>query len=204
MFSLLMSNQVREIQPQTISQNHASQNHSLRKGMTLLEITFVLLIMVSIIGGALVMASGAMNQSNSVQESQTVNNLAASVQKIKTSAGFPAAAAIGTSLNDLGLIPANVVSNGAGGAFQNSWGGAITFMPKDGGGNFAIVYAGIPQAECKLLVMAVKSGILKTVGNGLLVTTNTISALTTANVSATICATAGVNNVIWSSSAIFG
>ena len=177
---------------------------SMREGMTLLEITFVLLVMVAIIGGALVMASGAMNQSNSVQESQTVNNLAASVQKIKTSAGFPAAAAIGTSLNDLGLIPANVVSNGAGGAFQNSWGGAITFMPKDGGGNFAIVYAGIPQAECKLLVMAVKSGILKTVGNGLLVTTNTISALTTANVSATICATAGVNNVIWSSSAIFG
>lgn len=204
MFSLLMSNQVREIQPQTISQNHASQNHSLRKGMTLLEITFVLLIMVSIIGGALVMASGAMNQSNSVQESRSVANLANAVQKIKMPSGFPASATIGTALNDMGLIPANVASNGLGTVFTNSWGGAITFLQKDGGGNFAITYTGIPQTECKLLVMAVKQGLLKTIGSGVLVTTNSISGLTTAIVSGTICPTVGVNSIIWSSSAIFG
>ena len=181
-----------------------SNGKSMREGMTLLEITFVLLVMVAIIGGALVMASGAMNQSNSVQESQTVNNLAAAVQKTKTASGFPANAAIGTSLNDMGLIPANVTNNGLGTVFTNSWGGAITFLQKDAGGNFAITYAGIPQTECKLLVQAVKSGILKTVGSGVAATTLTISALTTATISATICPTVGVNSVIWSSSSIFG
>src|SRR5690606_37751531 len=79
-----------------------------RYGMTRLEITFVLLIMVAIIGGALVMASNTMNQSNSVQETQTVTNLAGAVRKVKMVNGYPADADIGPPLHSLGFIPANI------------------------------------------------------------------------------------------------
>lgn len=71
-----------------------------RLGMTLLEITFVLLIMVAIIGGALVMASSTMNQSNSVQETQTVTNLASAVRKVKMANGYPLDAEIGPALHN--------------------------------------------------------------------------------------------------------
>lgn len=173
-----------------------------RLGMTLLEITFVLLIMVAIIGGALVMASSTMNQSNSVQETQTVTNLASAVRKVKMANGYPLDAEIGPALHNLGFIPANVThTNGA--TFRNSWGGNITFHRQDAGGNFGITYTNIPVQECRQLVLGVKAGILQSVGAGVAGTgaaTHNIKDLTPAIVNNTICAGTSVATVNWSSS----
>lgn len=174
-------------------------------GMTLLEITFVLLIMVGIIGGALVMASSTMSQSNTVQETQTVTNLAGAVRKIKSRNGYPVDASIGTSMYAINAIPTNVVhTNGAAGSFKNSWGGDITFTQQDSGGNFAITYTNVPQSECSALLMSIKPGLLAAVGTGAAPTTSSGSGATLiegmdAVTAATLCSSAS-NTIYWSSS----
>jgi type II secretory pathway pseudopilin PulG len=172
-----------------------------RLGMTLREITFVLLIMVAIIGGALVKASSTMNQSNSVQETQTVTNLAGAIRKVKMVNGYPADAEIGPAMSNLGFIPANVThTNGTN--IKNSWGGDITFHRQDGGGNFGITYTNVPTQECRQLVLGVKAGLLQSVGSG----ASTASAaaynirdLTPAIVNTNICTGASVSTINWSS-----
>ena len=171
-------------------------------GMTLLEITFVLLIMVGIIGGALVMASSTMSQSNTVQETQTITSLAGGVRKVKSRTGYPVDAVIGTSMNAMGVIPVNVVHT-AGTLFKNSWGGDILFTQQDGGGNFAITYTNIPLTECISLVMSVKPGILTAIGNGAAGAASSGATLNIADITApdgaTLCAGGTLH---WTSGAV--
>ena len=169
--------------------------------MTLLEITFVLLIFVGVIGGALVMASSTMGQANSVQETQTVMNLASAIRKIKMANGYPADADIGPSMHDLGFIPTNVAHNN-GADFKNSWGGDITFHRQDNGANFGITYTNIPVQECRQLVLNVQSGLLQSVGSGVAGTgaaDHNIKDVTPTIVSDDICAGTSVATINWSS-----
>lgn len=147
---------------------YKAQNVLLRrkKGASLLEITFVLLIIVGIIGGALVMASGALSQNTVTQEVQTLNNLAAGATQTKTPRGFGNGAGDGVDLlagmDLLGVLPKNVTI--VSGAAQNSWSGDITVTSSNGGADFTITYTNIPREECVKLVSGVKMGLLRSVG----------------------------------------
>jgi hypothetical protein len=155
-----------------------------RPAVTLIEASFFLMIAISVIAGVMYMAKGTIAQNNSVQELQTLNNLAAAIQQIKTSQGFPLSAAIGTTLNTLGLVPPNIQqSNGSN--FINSWGGAITFTQENSGAGFTINYTGVPTGDCKLLVNALKPGLLSSFGSGTY--TMSLSTMTAAEV-AVACA----------------
>lgn len=172
-----------------------------RKGATLLETTFVMIIIITIIGGALTLASNAMDQSTTVQETQTVNNLAGAVRKIKMANGYPADAEIGLAMHRLGFIPANVIHTD-GTDFVNSWGGSITFQRQSGGGNFSITYTNIPEKECRQLVLGVKSGLLQSVGNTTTssgAATYNIRSLTAEQVEAICTDNSGAATVVWSS-----
>ncbi len=155
-----------------------------RAAVTLLEVTIVLLIFVSIISMALYMSAGTISQSDSVQEIQSLNNLAVAVQKTKTNQGFPASASIGTTMDTLGIVPPNITHTG-GASYMNTWGGAITFTQENSGGGFAIHYTNVPVKECKLLVSGLRSGILRSVGSG--TATLNLDGLTADQV-ATVCA----------------
>lgn len=159
------------------------QGASLRLGVTLLEVTIVLLIAVSIIAAALYMSASTIAQSDSVQEIQSLNNLGVAVQKTKTNRGYPASAAIPTSLITLGLVPANVQLTGT--TFFNTWGGQISFTQESSGAGFRINYTNVPNKDCKLFVSGVKQGLFNSVGNA--VATVNLSALTADDV-VTACA----------------
>ena len=168
--------------------------HGLRRAATLIEMTFVLIIIVAIIVGALVIASNVMNQNTTSEELQTVSNLSAAVRKVKSNRGYPSD--IEGEMRTLHLFPDNVVDTGT--ALANSWGGTIEFAQIDSGANFSLSYTNIPKRECTALVLAVKPGILQSVGAGTTATVNIID-LTAATIDTTICADDGNNDVTWSS-----
>lgn len=144
------------------------RNPIARAGVSLLEITFVLLIIVGVVGGALIMASGAMSQSTVTQEIQTLNNLASGASMTKTTRGYGGGDGDGKDLlpdmEIIGSLPKNIVM--AGSTPKNSWSGDITIVSSNGGADFIITYANIPKEECVKLVNGVKMGILRSVGTG--------------------------------------
>jgi len=170
-----------------------------RAGASLMEISFVLLVMVGIIGGALAMASGVMGQSTVTQETQILTNLSGAVTRTKSANGFGTTANIMQAMDQMKLVPSNVSRTGTGTAMQlkNGWGGNITIKPTNGGGNFAVTYAQIPKGDCVQLVNTVKPGILQSIGTGQNATMN-ITDLTSTVVSNTLCQ-GGTNTVTWDS-----
>ena len=69
--------------------------------------------------------------------------------------------------------------------FLNSWGGAITFTQENNGAGFTINYTNVPLGDCKLLVNALKQGLLNSFGSGTY--TMSLATVTAAEV-ATACA----------------
>lgn len=182
----------------------AAKHRARRMGLSLLEITFVLLIIVAVVGGALIMASGAMSQSTVTQEIQTLNNLASGATMTKSTRGY------GTdgdpnllpNMEIIGSLPKNVMVVGT--TYKNSWGGDITIEASNGGADFIITYGNIPKEECVKLVNGVKMGILRSVGTG--TTTNTSLLDVGPTEAASICSASvgsggmsGVETVSWSS-----
>jgi len=173
-----------------------------RAGASLMEISFVLLVMVGIIAGALAMASGVMGQSTITQETQILTNLSGAVTRTKSANGFDTTANIMRAMDEMNLVPSNVARSGTGAslALRNGWGGPITIKPINGGGGFAITYTQIPKGDCVQLMNAVKPGILQSVGAGDDATTN-MTDLTSTIISTTICG-AATNTVTWGSNII--
>ena len=183
----------------------AARVRKLRPAASLLEVTFVLLVIIGIIAGVLSMATNTMRQSDVTQETQTLTNLAAAAMKVKSPSGFDGDEIL-PSIGAMGMIPANVTNTGTAAApvLLNSWNGSITFDDDDGGGAFTITYTNIPKEECTQLVMAVKQGILKSVGNGATATLNlgsggTAAQVTAASAATTVCPSTSGNTVTWSS-----
>ena len=176
-----------------------------RVGATLLEQTFVILILLAIIIGALSLAYTTMRQNTVTQEVQTLTNLAGAVFKTKSSDGF-IGNEIGPNLGNMGMIPTNVTNTGTAQApaLKNTWGGNITFDDDDAGGAFTITYTNIPKEDCVQMVTAVKQSILNSVGSGTSATHNIgangdAAQLTPAIAAATICPANAGNTVTWSS-----
>lgn len=146
----------------------AMRHKAKRLGLSLLEITFVLLIIVAVVGGALIMASGAMSQSTVTQEIQTLNNLASGATMVKTTRGYGGDGSDGVDLlpdmEIVGSLPKNIVM--AGKQPKNSWGGDIKIFSSNGGADFIIAYTNVPKEECVKMVNGVKMGILRSVGKG--------------------------------------
>jgi len=175
----------------------------LRGGASLLEQGFVLLIIVSIIGGALAMANAVLGTNTVSQETQTLNNLASSVVRTKTPMGFDTATnGIAQSLDLMNLIPSNVSRSGTGAniRLKNSWGGDITIAATNGGASFSITYTGIPKADCTKMVLAVKAGLMQSVNTGDTATGGfNLVDITSQNI-AQVCPAVASNTVTWDTS----
>lgn len=169
----------------------AAKHRARRMGLSLLEITFVLLIIVAVVGGALIMASGAMSQSTVTQEIQTLNNLASGATMTKSTRGYGGGdgfVSILEDMNTIGTLPKNITVTG-GGLPLNSWGGQIDIQVSNLGADFVITYQNVPKEECVKLVNGVKMGILRSVGPDDAVTTSILDV--TPSQAATICDAAG-------------
>jgi len=172
---------------------------TIRRGASLMEVSFVLLVMVGIIAGALAMASSVMSQNTITQEVQTISNLSGAVQRTKTTSGYGSASDIKVALDQMKLVPTNVSRTGSGSSMvlRNGWGGVIDFQVVNGGADFTLSYSNVPESECAQLVNSVKPGILRSVGEGT-ATTNNMHALTPTVISGDICK-AAQNTLIWGS-----
>lgn len=170
-----------------------------RPALTLVETSFVLLVIVVVLGGALALAALTMRQSTVASETQTLVSLSGSVVKVKGNGGYNTdSTLIMRALDTMELIPSNVSKSGSGATTEltNGWGGAITIAATNGGANFSITYEQIPRADCTQLVMGVKPSILQSVGSGGSSTTNIVDV--DADAAATMCA-GGTNTITWSS-----
>ena len=155
-----------------------------RPGLTLFEALIWFFLFIGVLSAVMYQATGAIAQKDSVIELEKINGLAAAVVRTKTSSGYPASAAIGTAMDSLGIVPANITeTNGT--SYTNTWGGAITFTQENSGAGFTINYTNVPVSDCKLLINAMKPGIINSVGSGTY--TLSLSTITAADI-ATMCA----------------
>jgi len=170
-----------------------------RVGASLMEMTFVLLVMVGIIAGALAMASGVMSQNTVSQEVQTLTNLSAVVVRTKGPTGYTNGNEIKIMIDEMKLIPSNITRTGQGNnlVLRNAWGGAIDFSVTADKGNFIITSSAIPKSECIQIIGALKSAALRSVGKGTTVTNN-IHELSNNVIANTLCKDAN-NTISWGS-----
>lgn len=163
-----------------------------RKGAGIMEMVFVLLIIITIIGGALALARGAMSQSTVAQEIQIITNLSAGVYKTRTRAGYTSDNIVDDLVN-MGLLPANVAN--ISGTLKNSWNGDISIQSTDANANFSITYNNVPKEECTQMLMGVKAGILNSVGSGNTSSKN-INDVSPSD-SSTLCPSTAGNTITW-------
>jgi len=134
-----------------------------RAGMTLMEMTFVMLIMVVILSAGIMTGGYVLREGDARVEILRIQEMASAVRLLKTQTGYPADSQIGPKLAEMGLIPQNHAHNN-GRNVQNSFGGQINFRRLGNGGFFGLEYTNIPQSECRLIAHQIASEYIRAVG----------------------------------------
>lgn len=174
--------------------NAISRARSLRnkaqRGMTLIELTLVL-----VVGGLIIF--GALSQFRSTNQSGQVSNEAKAAQAIIAGVRslYPGLSTY-TGLSEAQLISANKVPTSMvhGTALKHSWNGAVTVAP-NGTAGFDITYAAVPSASCIEFVSSIAAG-FNTVKVGATTVKATNAALDSA-ATTTACTAASTASIVF-------
>jgi len=138
----------------------------LRSGLSLIEMSFVLIVMTLILSGALATATVLYDDSLAKEESQRIVRLAQNIRQLKKSTGYDYSAGILEEVIELKLVPDGIkVENNV--VLRNQWNGTVSITRQDNGGNVAITYENVPKRVCALMIKAIPPGLLFSVGPGL-------------------------------------
>lgn len=135
-----------------------------KPGLSIIESGIVLVIFTTLVTLALAGASRVLGQSEVAEEATNLAMLSSGIRATRTGAGY--SADIMEDLIATNALPANMAYDSATKTLSNRWTGNVTFTSLSSGSNFQITYANIPTDECAQLLLAVKRGVLRSVGPG--------------------------------------
>lgn len=161
---------------------------SARRAFGLMDGIIFLTLAAAFIVGVMSIGGSAMTRSAANDTVQDVTNLSLATRTIRGANGYPAD--IEGALRSLGQIPSNITDDGT--ALSNQWGGAIKITQTTGGSGFTIEYDDVPGPECRLIMIGVKPGVLRSVNNKNLTDVD-------ATFASTECADDNANTVTFSS-----
>ena len=162
-----------------------------RRAFGLMDGIIFLTLAAAFIVGVMAVAGNAMTRSAANDTVQDITNISLATRMVRNSQGYPTD--IVGALRSMGQIPSNITDDDTG--LINQWGGDITIDQVSGGAGFEIHYTEVPDPECKLIVLGVQSGVLRSINGEKNLTGTDVPDAQYAEDS---CAT-GANEIYWSS-----